>query len=241
MLPKLPMRGTLLNVATVLVGSINGLLLGNVLPPDMKVVAQSGIALACFAFGLKMVFDSKSFLIVVSSIVLGGILGVLLGIQSGLDASAEWVRQQVGGQGTFNEGLITSTVLFCIGPMTLLGCIQDGLERRIELLGFKSILDGVSAIFLAATLGVGVLFSAAFVLIIQGGLTLAARLMKPLADRPPLVREASAVGGVILMSIALGILEIKSIPSAAFLPALLIAPLATHFFLKEEPSRPLVP
>lgn len=241
MLQKLPMRGTLLNVAAVVVGSLVGLGLGNLLPPEMQVVAQSGIALACFAFGLKMVFDSKSFLIVVGSIVLGGIIGVLIGIAPALDWTAEWIRQRLGGQGRFNEGLITATVLFCIGPMTILGCIKDGLEKKMELLAFKSILDGVSSIFLAATLGMGVLVSAVFVLVIQGGLTLAARLMKPLVDRPPLVREASAAGGVILMSIALGILQIKSIPSAAYLPALILAPLAAHLFLKEPPAAEPVP
>jgi uncharacterized membrane protein YqgA involved in biofilm formation len=239
MLKKLPMRGTILNVITVVIGSLLGLWLGQSLSSDLLTVARNGIGLVCFAMGLKMVFESKSFLIVVGAIVLGGIIGVLIGIQPALDAAAEWTRQRLGGQGRFNEGLITATVLFCIGPMTILGCIQDGLERKIELLAFKSTLDGVAAIFLAATIGSGVLASAIFVLLIQGSITLAARLLKPLADRPGLVREASAAGGVILMSIALGLLQISTISSAAYLPALVLAPLAAHFFLKEPTVEPV--
>jgi len=218
------MRGTLLNTATVAVGGGFGMLVGSHVPPAYQEIAMSGIGLVVLGIGMKMFFQSKNVIIVLASIALGGVIGTLLGIAGGLEHLSEWLRQSLGGGSHFHEGLITCTVLFCVGPLTLLGCIQDGIEGNYELLAVKSTLDGISAFFFAAALGAGVLVSALLVLIIQGAITLFARNLKSLAKDDELINEASATGGILLLSTALGLLAIKSLPTANYLPAIILAP-----------------
>lgn len=216
--------GTVLNTVAVIAGSLVGLMAGSALPSRIGDIAVYGIGLITICLGLQMFLRTRNPLVVVAAICIGGALGAAVGLDSGMEAVAEWARAGLGGKGNFNQGFVTASVLFCIGPMTLMGCLQDALEDHIELLGLKSMLDGVSSIFLSATLGVGVLVSAAFVLIFQGVLTLAARRLEPLAKNPSLVGESVAVGGVLMVSIGLGITGIKSVPSVLFLPALALAP-----------------
>jgi uncharacterized membrane protein YqgA involved in biofilm formation len=172
-----------------------------------------------------MFLGSKNALIVAGSIAIGGVLGLILHIQYGLDHLADWVKTSVGGTGTFSEGLVAACVLFCVGPMTILGCIQDGLEGKSELLGLKSTMDGVAAIFLAASLGNGVLFSAAFVLIVQGAITLLAKQLAFLREDEALLAEFEGTGGPIMIAIGLSLLDLKKLPTANYLPALVLAPL----------------
>lgn len=223
------MRGTLLNTATVAVGATLGLLIGSGLPPAYQQNAMAGIGLVVVAIGVKLFLQSKNVVYVAGAIAIGAILGTLLGIDNGLHQLTEWVRQQVGGGPHFNEGLITCSILFCVGPLTLLGCIQDGLDGNIELLSVKSIMDGVGALFFATSLGrdggFGVLLSALVVLIYQGLLTLLARPLRPLAKDEELLAEATGVGGVLLMAIGLGLLNIKVLPVANYIPALILGPL----------------
>lgn len=226
MTPYLVGKGTALNTATVVVGSVVGLAAGAAIPPEYKVVATAGIGLATLALGVKMFLETKSVLIVVAAIVLGGILGLLLRLDEGLRGFAEFAQSTIGAgdDGRFEEGLITASVLFCVGPMTLLGCLQDGLEGKIELLAIKSTLDGFAALFLSATLGVGVLVSALVVLVFQGVLTNGATRLKSLARHNDRMAETTAVGGLLLVAIGLGLLEIKKLAAATYLPALVIAP-----------------
>ncbi|MES1228325.1 MAG: DUF554 family protein, partial [Armatimonadota bacterium] len=133
-------------------------------------------------------------------------------------------KQVTGGGGHFTEALITTSVLYCVGPMTILGCLKDGLEGDIELLKLKSMLDGLTAVFIAASLGSGVLVTALVVLVFQGALTLLARPLQPIAKDPAMVDEMSAVGGVLLLSIGLGLAGVKSFQTEAFLPGLVLAP-----------------
>jgi len=220
------MRGTLLNTATVAVGAGIGLALGKIIPEGLMEVALTGLGLVTLGLGMKTFFETKQLMLVAAAITIGGIVGRIMGIEAGLANLADQMKQAFGGAGRFQEGLITATVLFCVGPMTLLGCLQDALERKIELLAIKSLLDGVAAMFLAATLGVGVLASAILVFLIQAGLTLLAKPLKPIADDPEFIREASATGGLMLIATAFGLLNVKSLPTAAFLPALVLAPFA---------------
>lgn len=222
---SLPIRGTLLNTATVAVGALIGLALGSRVPESWLNIALTGMGLVTIGMGIKMFLLSRNVLIVALAIGLGGILGSILGIEVGLDNLAEMVRAKFGGGDRFNEGLITASVLFCVGPVTLLGCIQDGIEGKIELLALKSTMDGITAVFLAAALGVGVLVTAGVVLVVQGTLTLLAKPAAPLARDEPLMAEASAAGGILLAMIGLGLASIKKIPAATYLPALVIAPM----------------
>lgn len=227
----MPLRGTLLNASTVAVGALIGLAIGKGLPQAYLTIALSGLGLVTVGMGLKLFLESKNVLVVALAIGLGGVLGALVGIDHGLAAFAEWARGLLGGSGTFNEGLITTSVLFCVGPMTLLGCIQDGVERKIDLLALKSIMDGIGAVFFAATLGAGVLVTAVVVLFVQGTLTLMAGRLKVLVKRPELMAETSAAGGCILIAIGLGLLRVLKLPSENFLPALILAPLFAMGFI----------
>jgi uncharacterized membrane protein YqgA involved in biofilm formation len=229
------MRGTLLNTATVLVGATIGHFVGRGIPVDYQTIALSGLGLVTVGMGIKLFLGGKNILIVALAVSLGGILGLGMGLQAGLDSFAEWARITVGGQGHFTEAVITSSVLYCVGPMTLLGCIQDGLEKKIDLLALKSTMDGIAAIFLTATLGDGVFVSAAVVLVFQGLLTLLARPLRPLAEDGEYIGEASAAGGTMMIAIGLGLLEIKKLPVAAYLPAIFLAPV--FVFLGRRLSR----
>lgn len=219
------MRGTILNTATVAVGATVGLATGGLVPASYKTVAIEGLGLVVALIGVRMFLQSKNAIIGVASVAVGGILGAAIGISHCLAAFAEWCRHAVGGGGHFNEALITTSVLFCVGPMTLLGCLQDGLEGKIELLAVKSTLDGIGAFFFAATLGPGVLVTALVVLVVQGAITLAARKMQTFAKDEDLMAEATAVGGALMLGISLGMLNIKSIHMETYLPALVLAPL----------------
>ena len=220
-------RGTLLNTATVAVGAGVGLLAGKAIPGEYKDLAISALGLVTLGFGIKSFIQSKNVLLVAGALVLGGVLGLLLHIQQGVDGFADWAKAAFGGQGsdTFQQAVITTSILYCVGPLTLLGCLKDALEDDIELLAIKSTMDGIGSVFFAAALGPGVLVTAGVVLVVQGTITLAASPLKRFAKDEGMIAEATAVGGVMLMAIGLGLLKIKELPVASLLPALFVAPL----------------
>lgn len=223
-------RGALLNFATVLAGALLGLLLGAGVPESYKSLALSGLGLVTVGLGLKMFLAGQAVIIIAASIALGGVIGAALGISDGLASFADWARQQVGGgdAAQFNGALIATSVLFCVGPMTLLGCMQDALEKKIDLIALKSTLDGVAAFFFAATsksAGLGVVVTALVVLVVQATLTWLAGLLKGIADDKEMLDDLTGTGGVILTGVGFGLLEIKSLPVADFLPALVLTPL----------------
>ncbi|MCE9559275.1 MAG: DUF554 domain-containing protein, partial [Armatimonadetes bacterium] len=133
--------------------------------------------------------------------------------------------------------LITTSILFCVGPMTILGCLQDRLEGKIEILAMKSLLDGVASIFFAAVSGPAVLVTALVVLVVQGVLTMLATPLKAIATEE-VVNEAAATGGVLLLAIGFGLAKIAKIPAETYLPALLISPVITSFIAKRRASSP---
>ncbi|HLK13469.1 MAG TPA: DUF554 domain-containing protein [Fimbriimonadaceae bacterium] len=219
------MRGTLLNTATVVAGTAVGVVVGSGVPPVYQDFAIHGIALVAFGVGIKMVIGTKNPLIVVAAMSLGGIIGLALGLHHGVEEIAAWSQRQFGGHGRFAEGIVTSFVLFCVGPMTLLGCIEDGLEQKIDILSLKSTMDGISSFFLAAATGAGLFVTAVLLLIFQGVLTLAAKPLRPLAEHPSAMAEATSAGGALLMATAIGMLGIKDLYPTNYLPAIFLAPL----------------
>jgi uncharacterized membrane protein YqgA involved in biofilm formation len=225
MLRRLPIRGTLLNTAAIIVGALIGLGASEVLSKDLLQMATVGLGLVTMGIGIKLFLESKNVLIVAAAIGIGGMIGQAIGIHAGLEAFAGWAKGSLGGGETFNEAIVSTSVLFCVGPMTLLGCLQCALEDRMELLGVKAVMDGIASIFFAATLGPGVLVTAAVVLVSQGALTLAARRLAGLARDRELLAETSAAGGPILLSIGFGLAGIASFRSENMLPALVLAPL----------------
>jgi len=216
-------RGTLLNTATVLAGTTVGLAASQSLPESYERLALAAVGIGTLALGFRMFGSSKNPLIPIGALIFGGLLGHLLGIQAGIEQMAAWAQSAIGRGGRVEEAFVTTSILFCVGPMTLLGCLEDGLEGKVHLLGIKSILDGISSVFFAAALGWGVYLSAGTVLVVQGALTLGARRLRPLTERPMTIEESSAVGGCILLAIGLGLLGVVRLPSADFLPALVLA------------------
>lgn len=236
MLRTMPGRGTLLNTVTVIVGSSLGLAFQGVLDERLKSVVLGGMGLVTIGIGIKMFLESRNVPLVALAIAVGGAVGALIGIDHGLQSMAEFLRQRLGGEGQFNEVLVTAAILFCVGPVSILGCIQDAIERKIDLLALKSVLDGVAGMFLAAAFGIGVLASAIIVLVYQGLLTALARPLRPVADQPELLAEFTAAGGVSMIAIGMGLAGIHRFQAELFLPALAIAPLLVWFWGRQRPQ-----
>ncbi|HLO97363.1 MAG TPA: DUF554 domain-containing protein [Fimbriimonas sp.] len=218
------MKGTLLNTATVIGGSIAGMLIGSLLPDSAESLVMSALGIITVTIGMKYLLGTKNLAWLCVALVVGGLIGLCLHLHDGLVGFAEWAQNQFKGQGGFAEGFVAASVLFCVGPMTILGCIEDGVEGKSESLMIKSTMDGFAAIFLAATFGAGVLLSAAFVLVVQGLLTLFASKLAFLREDTEAMNELCSAGGGILLLIGLSLLDLKKSPTANFLPSLILAP-----------------
>jgi uncharacterized membrane protein YqgA involved in biofilm formation len=224
--------GTLLNVVTVVIGGTLGALLGARLPERVRETIMHGLGLLTFVIGISMALTTRNILIVLASILFGAIVGEILDIQARLDVVGRMLEERFarGGEaGTFTRGFVTASLVFCVGPLAILGSIQDGLLGDFNLLAIKSTLDGFAGLAFASTLGIGVAFAALTVLLYQGGLSLAAMLLGSVLGSvtrdTPWVIEMSATGGVLIMGIGLLLLDLKRIRVANLLPAILIAPL----------------
>ena len=226
------MTGTLINAAAVIVGGTLGLLLGGRLPDKLRRTVISAMGLFTIAWGVQMFLNTKNPLYVLGGLLIGVIIGELTRIEDGLQRLGSALERRFmpsgnepGSESRFVRGFLTGVLVFCVGPMAILGSIQDGLSGDYQVLVVKSVLDGFSALAFASSLGLGVLFSAAVILIYQGGISLAAAQVNALVT-PDMMAEMTAAGGVILMGIAISsLLEIKKIRVGSFLPALLAAPL----------------
>jgi uncharacterized protein len=220
------MIGTTLNVAAVVAGTVVGTAVGNRLPDRMRITVLQGLGLITTVIGLQMALQTKNILIVLGAILTGGIVGELLRISDGLERLGGFLQSILsrGGSSHFSEGFVTASLLFCIGPMAILGSIQDGLSGDYQLLTVKSILDGFAAVAFSASLGWGVGCAAASVLVYQGSITLLARVLEKLLAEP-MILEMTATGGILIMGIGIKLLGIKEIRLASFLPALILAPL----------------
>jgi hypothetical protein len=224
--------GTLLNVVTVVIGGTLGAVLGARLPERVRETVMHGLGLLTFVIGISMALTTRNILIVLASILFGAIIGEILDIQARLDVVGRMLEERFarGGEaGTFTRGFVTASLVFCVGPLSILGSIQDGLLGDFNLLAIKSTLDGFAGLAFASTLGIGVAFAALTVLLYQGGLSLAAMLLGgaigSVTRDTPWVIEMSATGGVLIMGIGLLLLDLKRIRVANLLPAILIAPL----------------
>lgn len=219
--------GTLLNTATVLVGAAIGLSLGRVIPASLHQTVRAAIGLFVVVIGIQMALKTHNPLILLISVLVGVLIGELLRLDDGVQAIGAWAERRIsrGGEpGRVSLAFITTSLIFCVGPLTILGSFQDGTTGDITLLAIKSTLDGVTSIVFAATLGWGVTLSAISVLVVQGTLTLIAFLLHAgLTDLE--TAELTAAGGIAVLGIALGLLELKTIKVANFLPSLVVAPL----------------
>jgi uncharacterized protein len=220
------MIGTFINVGTVLTGGLLGLVLGKRFTPQLNQALMTVLGLSTMVIGAQMGFESNNLLVVIVCLVIGTIIGELLDIHRRLETIGDLVKTKLvkTKQTTFTEALVTTTVLFCVGPMTILGSLQDGLTGNYQLLATKAVLDGVSAILFASSLGVGVLFSSITILIIQGGLTLFAGVLNQIMTEA-VIAELTGAGGIMVLGISLGLLGLKKVKVANMLPTLLIIPI----------------
>ncbi|HAA75863.1 TPA: DUF554 domain-containing protein [Candidatus Latescibacteria bacterium] len=219
------MIGTAINLGTVLAGSGTGLLIGHRIPDRVHETVLKGLGLLTLVIGLKMAFDTQRVTVMMGATLMGVLVGEGLRIQDRLDRLGDRLQRRFQSRGgRFSEAFMTSSLVFCVGPMTILGSIQDGLTGDYQLLLMKSFLDLFSSMAFAATLGVGVVCSAATVLLFQGGLTLAAGTIESVMT-DVIVAEMTACGGLTMLGIGLVLLDVARIRVANFLPSLAIAPL----------------
>ncbi len=216
------MQGTLVNVAAVIIGSLIGRQAGQLLSARLRQTLMAGLGLAVLLIGLQLAMQCQQIMIVIGSLIFGGLAGELIGIEKRLEQFGEGLQQRFSGVGPVAEGFVTASLLFCVGAMAIMGALQDGLGDRPTILYAKAALDGVAAIALTSTLGIGVLFSALSLLLYQGAITLAAGLAK-LVLTDAVVTEMNAVGGLLIVAIALDLLGLKRLPVGNLLPAVFIA------------------
>ena len=217
--------GTLINALAVLVGGGLGTLLGQRLPERVRETVMGGLGLVTLVVGLQLALRTGNVLVVLVSILVGALLGEWWRIDVGLERLSGWLKRLLAGRTSaknlayFSEGFITASLVFCVGPMTILGAIEDGLTGDYSLLAIKSVLDGFGALAFASSLGVGVVFSVVTVLVYQGALTLMAGQAQGLLSEA-MINEMSATGGVMVLAIGLLLLNVKQIRVANMLPAL---------------------
>ncbi len=225
------MTGTLINTGTVILGTLVGGLLGGRLPERIHVRVLFGLGLVTLVLGVDNGLawreddSGRVLLSVLGGVLLGGIAGELLRIEDRLQALGDRLQERFSGEGhsTLSEGFFTATLLFCVGPLTVLGSIEDGLRGDYDLLATKAMLDGFASVALAAALGFGVGLAAISVLVIQGGITLGAGLFEDILVGEPLSALTSA-GGILIIGISLKLLDVKDVKVGNYLPALVFAP-----------------
>ena len=227
------MTGTLINVATVLAGTLIGVTAGGRLSASAQQRVLAGLGMITLVIGVDLALawgredtTSGTPLYVLGGILFGGLIGEAIGIERRLEAFGDAIQRRLsrpGAASTVSEGFVTASLLFCVGSLTVVGSIQDGLTGDYSTLATKAVLDGFAAVALAATLGWGVGLSALTVLLVQGTITLGAGLFDDLLQGEALAAMTSA-GGVTIIGIALKLLDLKDVKVGNFLPALVIAP-----------------
>ena len=227
------MLGVIVNVITVIVGSCIGLLFKKGIPEKVSNAAMIGLGACTLYIGISGSLCGENVLIVIASVVLGVISGTLLSIDDAINKLAKSVETRFKKEGqsvSLAEGLVTATLLFCVGSMTVTGSIQAGLSGDNSVLITKATLDLVSSMMLASSLGIGVLLASVSVLFIQGGLVLLAGLISPFMSLGA-INEMTCVGSILIMMIGTNLMGITKIKVADFLPAIVFAPIIYNIVL----------
>lgn len=231
------MGGTLLNMLTIAIGSTLGLLIGNRISEKMQQSVMTGLGFVSLYVGITNTSSTGNIIIPLLALVFGVIIGELIDIDGKLEGFAGWLQTRLGAadrshgdaaekRRRFITGFITASLLFCVGPLTVVGSIQDGMgqESGFQQLAIKSVLDGFAAMALTSSLGIGVSFTIITVFVIQGGLALAGRFIGDFMTTP-MINEMTAVGGLMIIGLSLILLDLKRPRVANFLPGLVLAPL----------------
>ncbi len=229
--------GTIVNVVAVLIGATIGLIIKGGLPSRFEKTVMTAIGLATLFIGINGTLSgmlvigedgsisSQHTMLLIASLVIGAIVGELIDIEKHLDNFGEWCKRKFKFHGeqnaTFVEGFVSSSLLFCVGAMTIVGALEDGLNGNPSMLYAKSLMDGISAVIFTASLGVGVYFSIITMIVYQGGITLLARLIQPLLS-DALISQMSLVGSVLIFAIGINLIFGKKVKTGNLLPAIIV-------------------
>jgi len=217
--------GTAINVAAVLVGGGIGTLAGSKLPEGVRTTAMQAIGIVTLLVGVANFLEYDNPLVPLVSVVAGLVVGEVVGIEEGLGRFGNYLEGRFSKGGSpVSRAFVTTSLLFCVGPLTVIGSLEDGLRGDYGLLALKSGLDFIASLTFASVLGWGVLLSAGSVLVVQGSLTLGAGFLEPLITEA-MISATTATGGILIVGLGLGLLELKRVRVGNMLPALLFAPL----------------
>ncbi|SHF02644.1 hypothetical protein SAMN02745218_01299 [Desulfofundulus australicus DSM 11792] len=222
------MVGTFINVAAICTGALLGALFKKGIPQRVGDTVMQGLGLAVILVGAQMALQTRNPLIVIGSLALGGVAGAGLDIEGRLESLGRRIEARFGrsGEGGLAYAFVTTSLIFCVGAMAVMGSIEDGLTGNPRTLIAKAMLDGIAAVIFASTMGIGVFFSAIPVFIYQGSITLAARLVGA-GLSPWVVSELTATGGLLIVAIGLNLLQVTRIKVGNLLPAIFIAAIIT--------------
>ena len=226
------MKGTIVNVIAIFLGCSVGLILKSKFPEKIGKIVMQALGLAALLIGAQMALKTNNILLVIFSLVIGGVIGEIIDIEEGLEKFGERVKLKFKSNDTserFVEGFVTASLLYCVGSMAIMGALKEGLSGNPDILYAKSLLDGVTSLAFTAAMGIGVLFSVIPVFLYQGGITLLSRLIKDFLS-PEIINEMTAVGGILILGIGFGLLEIRKIKVGNLLPAILVAALLAAIF-----------
>lgn len=214
------MLGTVVNALVVLIGGVIGNLVKQGFPERIKNTVMQGLALAVILIGTSMALKTQNVMIIIGSLVLGAIVGELLDIELQLNRVGAWLEKKFGGQqGEFGRGFVTASLMYCVGAMAIMGSLQGGLEGKHDILFAKSMLDGISSIVFASTMGLGVAFSAIPVFLYQGSIALLASWIAVLLT-PAIITEMSAAGGLLILGLGFNMLGMAKVKVGNLLPAI---------------------
>lgn len=216
------LTGTVVNVAAIGAGALIGRYAGRFIPDKIRRTVMAGLGLTVLLIGLQLALKSNRPMIVIGSLLLGGVLGELLQIEARLESFGVWLQGRFAGTGNVAEGFVAASLLYCVGAMAIMGALQDGIGSTPTILYAKAALDGVASIALASTLGIGVLFSVLPVALYQGCITVAAESARTLLTET-VVLEMNAVGGLLIVAIGLDLIGLKRLPVGNMLPSVFVA------------------
>ena len=220
------MTGVIVNTFAVILGSFLGLILKKGIPEKVSSAVMTGIGLCTVYIGLSGSLSGENVLIVICSMVIGSIIGTLLDVDGKINLLGKWVENRVSSnkKSNISQGFVTGSLFFCIGAMTIVGSLNAGLQGDNELLFTKSLLDFFSSIMFTTTLGIGIMFSAAFVLVFQGSIVLLATYIEPFLSTGA-IEELTCAGSLMILALGLNILNITNIKVANYLPVLVCVPI----------------
>ncbi len=219
------MLGTIVNVIAIICGSLLGLLFRKGLPENYKEIIMSGVGLSVILIGIKSALSSDSLLIVIFSVIIGAAIGEFLKIEDKLEALGRYLERKVaskaGDTASFVRGFVAASLVFCVGSMAIVGSLESGLTGNHQTLFAKSILDGVTSIIFASSMGIGVMFSGIVVFLYQGAITLTAVFMKSFLV-PETISQMTSVGGLLILAIGLNLLGITKIRIGNLIPGIFL-------------------